>query len=75
MELFAEKPIDNLTSVSFCNELEAKRGVSGVHHTIQFNSSRSRSCRTGQGRETAEIVCNALTSALRYAEVNYDILL
>ena len=45
LEPFAEKPIDNLTSISFCTKLESNRGMSGVHHTIQFNSSRSRNCR------------------------------
>ena len=45
MELFAKKSIDNLASISFCTELEANRGVSGVRHTIEFNSSRSRNCR------------------------------
>ena len=72
MEPFSEKPIDNLTSILFCTKLEANRGVSGgaSHDTIQFNSSQSRNCRNHHGRETAEIVCNALTSVLRYAEVN-----
>ena len=30
LEPFAEKPIDNLTSISFCTDLEANRGVSGA---------------------------------------------
>ena len=43
-----------------------------MRHTLQCNSSRSRNCRNRQGRETAEIVCNALTSAaLRCAELDY----
>ena len=35
MEPFAEKPIDNLASISFCTELQANRGESGVRHIIQ----------------------------------------
>ena len=44
----------------------------GVRHTIQCNSSRSRKCRNHQSRETAQIVCNALTSAHACAEVKKD---
>ena len=40
MRSFAEKPTDNLASISFCTELEANRGVSAVRRT-----SRSRNCR------------------------------
>ena len=57
MKPFPEKPIDNVASTSICvrTELEANRGVSGgASH--KFNAI----C---QGRETAQIVCNALTSA------------
>ena len=58
MEPFAEKPIDNLASVSFSTELSQRRieACLGVRHTIQFNSSPSRNCRNREGRETAEIV-------------------
>ena len=48
-EPFAEKPIDNLASISFCTCL-------GVRHTVQFNWSGSRKCRNRQGRESADIV-------------------
>ena len=78
MEPFAEKPIDNLASTSFCTELargEWMRVWGCVSY--KFNSIR-------HSQETAEtamveklqkpswlrIICNALTSALRYAEVN-----
>ena len=48
MEPFAENPIDNLASTSFCTELEANGGVSGdVSH--KFNSIR-------HGPEAAETV-------------------
>ena len=62
-------------------ELEANRGVSGgaSQNSIKFvtveklqKSPKLRNCRNHQSRETAQIVCNALTSAhaLRCAEVN-----
>ena len=52
MEPFAEKPIDNLASISFCtyrvrDELEANRGVSGSA-SQEFSAIR-------HSRETAEI--------------------
>ena len=51
----------------------------GVRHTnsMQFvtveklqKSPKSRNCRNHESRETAQIVCNALTSAHSCAEVN-----
>ena len=67
MEPFVEKPIDNLASISFCTYRvrgECRR-VWGCVTQIQLSSSRSRNCRN----RPSIIVCNALTSALRYAEV------
>ena len=73
---FAENPIDHVASISFCTYLVRGewRRVRGVRHTnsMQFvtveklqKSRKSRNCRNCHGREIAEIVCNALTSAQR----------
>ena len=43
LEPFAEKPIVDLASVSFCAESEANRGCLGC--ATHFNSSWSRNCR------------------------------
>ena len=76
MEPFAEKPIDNVASISFCTELRTNGGVSGdgSHNSIQFvtveklqKPPRLSNCRN----RPPVIVCNALTSELRYADVNY----
>ena len=66
MKLFAEKPIDNVASISFCTELEANRGVSGgaSHISIQFVTVEKLQ------KPPTDHLCNDLTSALRYAEVN-----
>ena len=62
MEPFAEKLIvDNLASISFCTYWV--RGVSGgASH--KFNDDRE-TAEIRLSAETAEIVCNALTSAQR----------
>ena len=68
MEPFAEKPMDNLASISFCTELEANRGVSGSasHNSIQFNTVE---------KLRKSLYAMLKTSALHYAEVNnYNVL-
>ena len=81
MEPFPEKLIDNLASTSICTyRVRGEwRRVWGLRHTnsMQFvtveklqKSPKSRNCRNHQSRETAQIVCNALTSAHACAEVN-----
>ena len=64
MEPFAEKPIDNLASTSFCTY--RVRGVSGGA-SLKFNAIRHgrETAEIGLNPETAEIVCNALTSVQR----------
>ena len=64
MEHFAEKPVDNLASISFCTY--RVRGVSGGA-SDKFNAIRHgrETAEIGLSPETAEIVCNSLTSAQR----------
>ena len=72
MEPFPEKPIINVASTSICTyRVRGEwRRVWGCVTQIQCNSSLSRNCRNHPSRETAQIVCNALTSAHACAEVN-----
>ena len=53
-----------LSSISFCTELEANGGMSGVRHTIQLVKVEKLQ------KSPTDHLCNALTSALCHAEVN-----
>ena len=68
-EPFAEKPTDNLASISFCTELEANRDVSGgaTHNSVQFvtvkklqRSLESRNCRNRHSRDATPRSISAL---------------
>ena len=60
LEPFAEKPIDNLASVSFFTEFEANRGVSGgaSHNSVHFVMVEKLQ------KSPTDHLCNALNSAL-----------
>ena len=71
MEPFAEKPVNDLASISFCTYRVRGEQRHVWRCVTQFNSirhgretaesPRSRNCRNRHGRETSEIVCNALS--------------